>query len=392
MGAMTDMEQASGRSLMTDTYNRIVRDAPFGIYVVDADFCLAEFSEGCAKVFANIDPLIGRDFEEILHILWEEPFASECIGQFRETMRTGEAYRASDTSKPRSNVEDEESYDWKVERVTLPDGGYGVVCYFYDLTERIHLTEALSNSERELREARDELETRVGERTAELVDAHSELVRLLTEVVAVQETERQRISRDVHDHLGGTLTGLRLNLESLLADAKDQPKLLRRIENIQKIALGLDADISYLAWMLRPAILDDRGLVPALDSFVREWSERFSIGAEFKAVNVGDLGLERDVETNLYRIAQEALTNCAKHASAGSVTVILEQRPDSLRLIVEDDGVGLPHLSAKQKAPADAKHGLGLGGMRDRATLIGASFEIESSPGSGTAIFVSIPA
>lgn len=374
-----------------DPYLPIVSNAPFGIYIVDSDFCLVETSEGCRKVFEGIEPLLGRDFAEILRYIWQEPFASECIEHFRHTLDTGEAYRASDTSRPRGNVEDDESYDWKIERITLPDGTYGVVCYFYDLTERIHMADALRESEASLRAARDELEARVEERTAELNKAHDELTRTLRDLVAVQETERQRISRDVHDHLGGTLTGLRLKLESLHGEAAGHEHLQKRIGRLCEISEQLDSDVSYLAWMLRPAILDDLGLVPALKCFAEEWSERFNVNAAFQAVGVKDEAeFGRDVETNLYRITQEALTNIAKHADATSVDIILARVDESLQLVIEDNGKGLFPSGQKAGEPGGAKHGLGLDGMKDRARVIGASLKIEASA-SGTAIFVSVP-
>jgi signal transduction histidine kinase len=373
-----------------DPYATIVSNAPFGIYIVDSAFCLTQASEGCRKVFAGIDPLLGRDFAEILRILWEEPFASECVEHFRHTLRTGETYRAADTSKPRHNVDDEESYDWKTERITLPDGTFGVVCYFYDLTERIHFAEALRQSEEQLREARDQLELKVAERTSELEEAHRELTRSLREVVSVQESERQRISRDVHDHLGGTLTGLRLNLQSLHDDAGGDEHVQSRIDSIQRIATQLDSDVSYLAWVLRPAILDDLGLVPALEHFAKEWSVRFSVAAAFQATGINDEHFDRDIETNLYRITQEALTNVAKHADATSVSIILNNTPDRLTLIIEDNGKGFADDQARCDEPGAAKHGLGIGGMKDRARIIGASLKVESSS-EGSAIFVKVP-
>lgn len=138
-----------------ETFYGLVQNAPFGVYVVDADFRLIEASLGSRKVFRGVDPLLGRDFAEILRIVWAEPFATEAIEKFRHTMATGETYRTADISKRRGNVEDLESYDWKIERVTLPDGRYGTVCYFYDLTERLHFEETIRQNEEQLRSALD---------------------------------------------------------------------------------------------------------------------------------------------------------------------------------------------------------------------------------------------
>jgi PAS domain S-box-containing protein len=129
------------------TFFNLVQNAPFGIYIVDADFRLIQISAGSRKVFSNIEPLIGRDFAEILRMVWEEPFATEAIAHFRHTLLTGEPYHAWDTTEKRGNVEDVESYDWKIERVTLPNGQFGVVCYFYDLTRQKQAEQALRESE-----------------------------------------------------------------------------------------------------------------------------------------------------------------------------------------------------------------------------------------------------
>lgn len=125
------------------TYLALIENDPFGVYLVDADFRLAQISQGAQKVFSGVRPLLGRDFAEVLRIIWTEPFASEAIARFRHTLATGEPYHAPETTETRSNIAATESYDWKIERVTLPDGRFGVVCYFYDLTERQQHAEAI---------------------------------------------------------------------------------------------------------------------------------------------------------------------------------------------------------------------------------------------------------
>lgn len=119
-----------------DTFRSLVEDSPFGIYIVDADFRLVQVSRGAQKVFENVRPLIGRDFAEVLHIVWPEPFATEATGRFRHTLATGEAYHSSSTVEQRADIGATEAYDWKIERIILADGRPGVVCHFYDLSER----------------------------------------------------------------------------------------------------------------------------------------------------------------------------------------------------------------------------------------------------------------
>lgn len=134
-----------------DTFEHLVKNSPFGIYVIDADFRLVEVSAGAQKVFENVRPLIGRDLAEVLRLIWPEPFASEAIGHFRHTLATGEPYHAPATVELRRDIPETEAYDWKVERIKLPDGQFGAVCHFYDLSERERYQAALRQSEERYR-------------------------------------------------------------------------------------------------------------------------------------------------------------------------------------------------------------------------------------------------
>ena len=119
-----------------ESFRHLVERSPFGIYIIDADFRLMRVSDGAQTVFANVRPLIGRDFVEVIHTIWEEPFASEVLAIFRHTLETGEPYHATKTIENRRDIKVVESYDWKVERITSPDDRFCVVCHFYDLSER----------------------------------------------------------------------------------------------------------------------------------------------------------------------------------------------------------------------------------------------------------------
>jgi len=133
-----------------DTFRRLVDRSPFGIYAVDADFRLAQVSDGAQKVFENVRPLIGRDVVEVLRIIWPEPFATDTIARFRDTLATGEPYHAPTTVERRADIAATESYDWKIERITMPDGRLGVVCHFYDLSERQAHEEKVQHLMREM--------------------------------------------------------------------------------------------------------------------------------------------------------------------------------------------------------------------------------------------------
>jgi signal transduction histidine kinase len=373
------------------TFFNLVKNTPFGTYIINSDFCLIEVSQGAEKVFGNIDPLIGRDFAEILRILWPEPFASEAIGHFRHTLATGETYHNYDTTEKRADINNVESYDWKLERITLPDDTFGVVCYFYDLTEVKNLQEAL-------RRANDELEARVEERTCELAEANRSLqsesaarekaqderLLLLKQIITVQEDERRRIARDMHDHFGQQLTAMRLNLNAIQNLPRLDDTLREKLGETERLAESLDSDVSFLVWELRPTALDDLGLKAAVHNYVRKWSDQYEIAAAFHGDTFDDTVFPAGAATNLYRIVQEALTNVSKHARANKATVVIKRRDNEIILIVEDNGRGV-ELSTQKRT------GLGLKGMRERADLIGGRMEIESAPGKGTTIYVTIP-
>jgi PAS domain S-box-containing protein len=205
---------------------------------------------------------------------------------------------------------------------------------------------------------------------------------LLTRLVFAQEDERRRIARDMHDEFGEHLTALALRIGALKDACRGHAELIRQADALESIARDLDRDVDRLVWELRPTALDDLGLGAALANHVQDWSNRVHIPARLHTAGLLDERLASEVETTLYRIAQEALNNAAKYSRARRVDVLLERRPDCVLLIVEDDGVGF------DAEAAGSRRGFGLVGMKERAALIGASLEIETRPGAGTTVLV----
>lgn len=187
------------------------------------------------------------------------------------------------------------------------------------------------------------------------------------------------------------MTGLRLKLRALKETCGDNEPLCQQIAEVEEQARQIDGDVSFLAFELRPNVLDDLGLVAALDNFVRMWSRNYNIPSEFHSVKIGKKRLLPEIETNLYRIAQEALNNTLKHAKASRVNVIFERRKEHFFLIVEDDGIGFDPEKLLIDVTESGK-GLGLIGMYERSALVGGSIEIESTPVGGTTIFARVPA
>jgi len=646
-------EQTLRRS--AETFSTLVQQSPLGIYTVDSQFRVANFSVGALPAFQNVQPVIGRDFAEVMHAIWPDPFASEAIRIFRHTLETGEPYVAPGLTETRRDLGSTESYEWQVHRVVLADGQYGVVCYYHDITrireavdalkeskekarisenqlrlvtdsipalvsyvgaderykfvnrtycdwfglpkekilgkkmqtviggrayrvlkDRVHealtgttvtfeanvnykvagnrfisgayvpdigdkgevrglyvlitdvsdlkrseellrssqermriltesftdyaifstdmegridtwnpgaanifgydeaeilgqpyemlftpedvmrgvpikemrlarksgrasnerwqtrkdgtrffasgvmaplyvgtvlsgyakitsdLTEKQRNAEA-LQHSHDELESRVIERTLELAAANAALVAEINErktaerqkieflqrLVTSQEDQRQRIARDLHDQLGQRLTALRLKIAAMKEVCEHDENLRARAIRLQEISELLDSEVSFLAWELRPFALDELGLVDAVGTFVREWSKHYEIPAEFHSSGLAKIQLDKNADSHLYRIAQEALNNVVKHARATGVNVLLEKMGNEVLLIVEDDGIGMS--SNQESNGRKGGKGLGLEGMRERASLIGGVLEIESAPSAGTTIYVRVP-
>ena len=232
----------------------------------------------------------------------------------------------------------------------------------------------------------DLTERKQAEEAREREQSERSRTELLGRMVFAQEDERRRIAREMHDQFGEQLTALGLRIRMLKEASADRADLSSMVEALEHVAQQLDRDVDHLVWELRPTALDDLGLRAALANYIQDWSVRVSVSAELHTAGLTTDRLGSEIETTLYRIAQEALNNIAKHARAGHVEIILERRPDHVSLIVEDDGVGF------DPAGVDAdRRGFGLLGMQERAALVGATLQIESAPGEGTTVLVRMP-
>jgi PAS domain S-box-containing protein len=154
LGTISDISNRKGAEDQLrrshDTFAQLIQNIPFGVFIVDADFRLRQASVGTERVFGPIGPLLGRGFDEVLRDIWPEPFAVEVEAHFRRTLATGEPYISSSTVERRAHVGEVEAYDWRIEQIALPDGRPGVVCYYYDLSDRLRWETALREREREL--------------------------------------------------------------------------------------------------------------------------------------------------------------------------------------------------------------------------------------------------
>lgn len=226
------------------------------------------------------------------------------------------------------------------------------------------------------------LETELQRRYEEGARARQELQELSARLVSAQEEERRSISRELHDEVGQSLSALLMEAGNAAARVPpDCSEVRRHVESIKRLAEGSVQVIRNMSLLLRPSMLDDLGLVPALEWQAREVSKRTGLRVQVSAdENAGELPDEH--KTCIYRVVQEALHNCARHAQARSVTVEVRQEPSKILLSVEDDGRGFD---------ARRVRGLGLVGMEERVHHLGGALRVYSRAGQGTTVSVELP-
>jgi len=223
------------------------------------------------------------------------------------------------------------------------------------------------------------LEGEVQRRLEESVQARASLQELSAKLVRAQEEERRALSRELHDEVGQSFSAVLMEAENLL-DLEPTTEARPRLESIRAVAEKGINEIRNMALLLRPSMLDDFGLVPALDWQARETAKRTGMHVQVSSELAQDLPEEH--KTCIYRVVQEALHNCARHAQANTVQVDVRRETGRILLSVQDDGSGFDPQRVR---------GLGLMGMEERVRHLGGTFEIDSQPGRGTRVNVALP-
>lgn len=255
--------------------------------------------------------------------------------------------------------------------------GYVIVCR--DVTE-------WKKTEERLREFNLELEVQVAQKTEAITQQNAELRALASHLQNVREEERAAIAREVHDELGQQLTGLKMDLSWIAKRLKtgDLPSAEPKLQSTMQLLDTTIRTVRKIATELRPSILDDLGLLAAIDWHSQEFEKRSGIKTTFHT-NLTNLHPTPDQSIGLFRICQEALTNVARHSMAAHVLITLNQAGEELLLRIADDGRGLtPPVAGARKT-------LGLLGMQERALMMGGELAIDSAPGKGLALTIRIP-
>jgi signal transduction histidine kinase len=392
---------------------RVLSEVPVALLIVEGPEHVIRFVNPAYRSIFGDRPLVGLPLRQA----FPELHGSAMLELPDQVCRTGDMLRAPElavTLDRRGDGSPEQGYldvVWSALR-DAEDRITGLMAVIIDVTEQVRQRERLEAQRRESEAARSELDrayaelaTRSAKRTVELARTNAVLGRtntvlaaeiaqrmraernrteLLRQLTSAQEDEQRRIARDLHDQVGQTLTVLTLAVRALRDSGPLPPAAVASLADVQRVADDLGREVHGLAVRLRPTALDDIGLHAALGQLVGEWSARTNVHVDLQISDLDSERLPPDVETALFRIVQEALTNVARHARAQHVSVVVQRHEGDAIAIVEDDGVGWnPDRGANGR--------LGLVGMRERVTLAGGRLDIESAPGEGTTVIARVP-
>jgi PAS domain S-box-containing protein len=368
------------QAVWRDRLSLLLESTGEGIFGVDTDG-LCSFINPAAARMLGYQPheVMGRNMHELTH--HAHPDGSHYSVDECPIFR---AFRAGVPCRIDSEVLwRRDGTPMAVEYTSYPilDGGQvlGAVVTFVDISPR-------KQQEQQLRQAREQLERRVAERTQALSQALSQLRDLQAHLEHVREDERTRIAREIHDELGSLLVGLKMDVSWLEKRLSDEPALRCKCHGMRGLIDNAVDNVGRIITDLRPSILDHQGLWATLEWQVQDFIDSSELACEWSIDIEPDLPApEGPHATAIFRIFQEMLSNVARHAQATEVTIRVRATQGDLTLLVKDNGKGAPP-SAFERADA-----YGVMGMRERAGHHGGWLQITSEPGQGTQVILSMP-
>ena len=251
------------------------------------------------------------------------------------------------------------------------------------------IAELVRRNHAALYQAHADLEDRIKQRTAELNFANQNLGELSARLMHLQDEERRRIARELHDSVGQTLAALSMNLATVRADIDRLKQTANTVADSAALVDDMSKDIRTISYLLHPPLLDEAGLCSALTWYVQGFSERSKIKVDLDIPS--DFGrLSRELETAIFRVVQECLTNIHRHSGSPTAKVRITHEDAHVRVFVEDKGKGIPAEKRAQIASSGTP-GVGVRGMRERLRQLGGDMEIHSEVGKGTKITVHLP-
>jgi signal transduction histidine kinase len=279
--------------------------------------------------------------------------------------------------------------------LSIPDGpqGVGLLAFASGAATIIAIGEFVRRDSAALHRAQGDLEEKVQQRTAELNDANHNLGELSARLLHLQDEERRRIARELHDSVGQTLAALSMNLAAVGADIERLAKTATTIADSTALVNDMSSDIRTISYLLHPPLLDEAGLSSALTWYIRGFSERSKIDIDLQfRDNFGRLS--RDLETAIFRVVQECLTNIHRHSGSSVARIFIAHTDGHVRVEVEDKGKGMPSQKrAEIMSSPTGTPGVGIRGMRERLRQLGGTLDIRSNgEGKGTVVTACLPA
>ena len=273
-------------------------------------------------------------------------------------------------------------------RVTDPRSIFGVLALSIASAVLVAMGEARRRENEALHDAQGELEERVRQRTSELDAANLGLRELTARLMQLQDQERRRIARELHDSVGQTLAALTMNLTTVSADIERLNQTAKTVSDSLTLAQEMNKEVRTVSYLLHPPLLDEAGLASALRWYVEGYSKRSNIQVELHIPeNFGRL--PQEMETALFRTVQECLTNVHRHSGSTMASIYVDRAPEEIRLTIKDRGNGIPTEKLDGVTNGGAP-GVGIGGMRERMRQLGGSLVLESSQ-RGTTVEARLP-
>jgi signal transduction histidine kinase len=275
-------------------------------------------------------------------------------------------------------------------RITLMSDWLNLCVFLLPATVVVAIGEADRRQRIRLRNAAGELEEKVQVRTAELDHTNQSLRELTGRLMNLQDEERRRIARELHDNAGQALAALAMNLDTVANDLQQLMKTANTVADSASLVQQMSTDIRTMSYLLHPPLLDDAGLVAALQWFIHGFSERSKIAVELKCdESLG--GLPKEVEIATFRLVQECLTNIHRHSGSTTASIRITQQHGQLSVDVRDLGKGISSQTREQMESGGAP-GVGIRGMRERVRQLGGKLEVSSDGiGMGTRIVARLP-
>jgi PAS domain S-box-containing protein len=391
---LTERKKAEERLRQNqETFIELVERAPFGIYVVDSQFRISHMNRSSQnEAFRNVRPVIGRYFSEAMHILWPEPTASEITNHFRRTLETGEPYYSTKFVEPRHDVENVESYEWELHRITLPDGQFGVICYYFDSTKVRETEQALRRAQEEMKNYTTNLERIVEERTKQLKDSER-----LTAIGVTAGMVGHDIRNPLHA-MNGDVFLAKADLANL-PDSQEKKELNESLNAIEENIFYINKIVADLQDFARP--LNPHAQQCDIRAIIEQSLNNHAIPANVEAI----YSVEKDVETILadsdflQRIISNLTLNAVQAIPNGGKVIIhafKDKETSDTIITVKDNGVGIPeNVREKMFTPMfttkSKGQGFGLAVVKRLTEGLGGSVSFDSQVKKGTTFTVRLP-